>query len=175
MWPEPYATVAREREKGNVDADTAALLDIHVSTLRSRIKEWNRNNPDNPIPRRRHTQKALYAQAADMHLRGMTREEIAAQFKVPPLRVSNMFTQARHAGLLPRIPAKIEKGGYAAYEAHYAKGVAPKLGFFRTIIEALDAKEINRLLDCIDPKHDTTLAHTLTRIVKEHLRDNPKG
>ena len=175
MWPEPYATIAREREKGTPAAELAEMLGLHPNTLRSWIREWNRSNPNNPIPRRNHLKTALYTQAAEMHLRGMTREEIAEHFKVTPLRVSNMFTQARSAGLLPRKPAKLEKGGYAAYEAHYVKGIAPKMGAFRTIMDALTTQELNRLLDRIDPKADTTLAHTLARIVKEHLSDNPKG
>lgn len=175
MWPEPYATIAREREKGTPAAELAEMLGLHENTLRSRVREWNRSNPDNPIPRRNHLKTALYAQAAEMYIRGMTREEIAEHFKVTPLRVSNMFTQARNAGLLPRKPAKLEKGGYAAYEAHYVKGIAPKMGAFRTIMDALSTQELNRLLDRIDYKNDTTLAHTLARIVKEHLRDNPKG
>ncbi len=174
MWPEPYATIAREREKGTPTPEVAATLGIHPSTLQGWVREWNRNNPGNPIPRRKHMKTALYAQAAEMRLRGMTREEIAAHFKVTPMRVSNMFTQARNAGLLPRKPTKIEKGGYTAYEAHYAKGVAPKMGAFRTILNDLSTKELDRLLDCIDPKEDATLAHTLARIVKEHVRDNPK-
>ena len=175
MWPEPYATIAREREKGTPTPEVAAMLGIHPSTLQGWVREWNRKNPENPIPRRKHTKTALYAQAAEMRLRGMTREEIAAHFKVTPMRVSNMFTQARSAGLLPHKPTKIEKGGYTAYEAHYAKGVAPKTGAFRTVLDALSVKELDRLLDCIDPKADATLAHTLARIVKEHVRDNPKG
>lgn len=174
-YPEPYATIAREREKGTPADELAAMLNVHSNTVRSWVREWNRSNPNNPIPRRKYLKTALYAQAAEMHLRGMTREEIAEHFKVTPLRVSNMFTQARNVGLLPRKPAKLERGGYAAYEAHYVKGIAPKMGAFRTIMDALTTQELNRLLDRIDHKADTTLAHTLARIVKEHLSDNPKG
>lgn len=175
MWPEPYATIAREREKGTPAAEVAKMLGIHMTTLRGRVRDWNRNNPENPIPRQRKTRTAEYVQAAEMKKQGMSRAEIARRMGVTEIRVTNMWSHARARGLLPRLTPKIEKGGFVAYEAYYRKGAAPRMGNFRDILNPFSAEEIEHLVRIIDPRNDATLAHTITRILKEHLRDNPKG
>lgn len=175
MWPEPYATIAREREKGTPAAEVAEMLGVHETTLRSRVREWNRNNPRNPLPRQRYVNTAVYMQAVELHKQGLSRTEVARIMGVSEIRVTNMWSHARARGALPRIVPKAEKGGRAAYEAYYCKGAAPRMGSFREILDPLSAKEITQLVDCIDPKNDTTLAHAIARIIKEHLRDNKTG
>lgn len=175
MWPEPYATIVREREKGTPHTQVAEMLGIHGSTLRSWVREWNRNNPNNPIPRQVKTNTAEYVRAAEMKLQGLSRAETARRMGVSEIRVTNMWSHARARGLLPRLTPKVKKGGFAAYEAYNRKGAAPRMGRFGDMLNALDTKEIEHLVTLIDPRHDDTLAKTLARIVKEYLRDHPKG
>jgi hypothetical protein len=173
MWPEPYATIVAEREKGVDNAALAVKLGVTTRRLYGLVREWNRANPDNPLPRRSYTNDALYTQAAEMYARGADRKEIAKHFNCPPNRVSSMLSRARDSGLLPRIPTRMQRGGDSAYLALYVKGAAPPIGAIRTVLRALSTAEIHRLLACSETG-DKTLAHTITRIVKEHLRDNSK-
>lgn len=175
MWPEPYATIAREREKGTPHAEVAAMLNIHPNTLRSRVREWNRNNPENPLPRQRKVNTALYVQAAELKKQGLSRAEVARQLDVPEYQVTNMWSHARARGVLPRIPPKPTRGGFATYEAYYRKGAAPRRGGFRNMLDPLSAKEVEHLLAQVDPAREQTLGATIARIVKEYLRDNPTG
>lgn len=175
MWPEPYATIAREREKGTPPAEVAKMFNVHANTVRSWVREWNRENPDNPVPRQTKINTAVYVRAAEMKLQGLSRAEVARRMGLSESRVTNLWSHARARGLLPYITPKVKKGGFAAYEAYYRKGAAPRRGRFGDMLNALDAKEVERLVTLIDPRHDDTLAKTLARIVKEYLRDNPQG
>lgn len=175
MWPEPYATIAREREKGTPAAEVAKMLGIHTTTLLSRVREWNLSNPDNPIPRQCKVNTALYVRAAEMKKQGLQRAEVARQLGVPEYQVTNMWSHARARGLLPRRIPNIEKGGFTAYEAYCRKGAAPSMGAFRDILNSFSAKEIEHIVTIIDPRNDVTFAQMIARVLKEHLRDNPKG
>lgn len=175
MWPEPYATIAREREKGTPAAEVAEMLGIHETTLRSRVREWNRSNPRNPLPRQRYVNTALYVRAAEMKKQGLQRAEVARQLGVPEYQVTNMWSHARARGVLPRIPPKPTRGGFATYEAYYRKGAAPRRGGFRNLLDPLSAKEVEHLLALVDPRNEQTLGATIARIIKEHLRDTSQG
>ena len=176
MWPEPYATIAREREKGTPSVELAETLDIHVTTLKAWVRKWNRDNPNNPLPpHARQTRVPRYIEAANHHKQGRTLAETAALMDVTKVTVTGLWSQARQKGLLPRITPRTKRNGYERYKHFYLKGAAPRLGQFRTVLDTLGLEGVQDLLDRIDYKNDTTLAHTLARIVREHLRDNPKG
>lgn len=175
MWPEPYATIVREREKGTPPGEVAKMFDVHPNTVRGWVREWNRSNPENPIPRQRKVSTSVYVKAAELKQQGLSRAEVARQLGLPEWRVTNLWSHARARGLLPRIVPKAEQGGKATYEAFYGKGAAPRMGSLKDLLNDLSAKEVNQLVALVDARNDATLAQTITRILKEHLRDNPKG
>lgn len=175
MWPEPYATIAREREKGTPTAEVAKMFNVHANTVRSWVREWNRENPDNPVPRQTKINTAVYVRAAEMKLQGLTRAEVARRMGMSESRIINLWSHARARGLLPRIIPKVAQGGQAAYKAYWRKGAVPRQGHLGDVLDELDTKQIDRLVNIIDPRHDKTLADTVARIVKEHLRDTSQG
>ena len=176
MWPEPYATIARERAKGTHNVKLAEMLDVHVTTLKIWIRKWNRDNPDNPLPlHARQKRTPRYVEAANHKKQGKTLADTAALMGVTKVTVTGLWSQARKKGLLPRITPRTQRNGYERYLHFYLKGAAPRLGHFRTVLDTLGLEGVQDLLDRIDPKTDDTLAHTFARIVKEYLRDNPTG
>lgn len=163
--PEPLATIARMRADSTPEPDIAAHLGITKLRLWRVVTNWNRRHPARAVPRPASRPKVTrIEQTAQMTKAGKTAAEIADVLACSVRRVLDIQSDARSRGLLPRA----RRSPTATYAALQAKGAAPKKGHVADILAMLSQEQV-RLLLARTTVHDTSLAHTIARVLTEVL------
>lgn len=168
--------VARLRGEGTPEEEIAARVGVTVKTLWARVGAWNRDNPENPVPRpASRPEVPFYVQAAQMRKQGLQPAEIAQRMDRSISTVHRWLSHAREVGKMPPHRTLRDEGGTATWRHYAQKGAVPRMGCAGTLLSLLTTEQVEYLIGRID-SDDTTFAHTLARILKEHLDGkNQKG
>ena len=163
-------TVTAQRQKGVPDAEIAQSLGIARRLLHDRIVRWNRKNPANPAPRPLAQQQGpLYARVAALAKEGKTTQQVMDLTGRKRNSVLVAMSVARRKGLLPPTGRRAA-GGDRTYRHYRNKGAAPPRGTVGALLDGLTRDEVETLLRSARPK-EPTLAHTISRLLKERLND----
>ena len=175
-YPDSIAFIARLREEGIPEKEIAARIGVTPKTLWGRVSQWNKKNPDNPLPRPANRPATpFYVQAAQLRQQGMSCKAIAAKMGRPLTTIHVWLTHARKVGALSPRTSLREEGGADTWTHYARKGAVPHIGNTSTVIGLLTTEQVEYLIGRIDRK-DATFAHTLARILKEHIDEKvPSG
>jgi transposase-like protein len=172
--PEPFETIARMRAEGVPEPEIAAAVGMERQPMWDAIKHFNARNPDKRIQRPKSRPATFrYITMAKEYLEGASFDEIARRYGVTRNTVTTSLHTARKHGLLPPAGAPARDATHSYTRAN-KKGAAPPLGHVGTVLALLDLEDLTPLLRR-HRRDEPTLAHTIGRIVKEHLDDARRG
>lgn len=114
-----------------------------------------------------------YERAAELARAGLPSRDIAREMGVTRKEATRYLNYARQRDALPPLTTQKDAGGTKTWRYLNNKGAAPQAGSLSTAMSYLSKADIYALLDEMRPD-EPTLAHTLGRLLKEHLDDSSK-
>ena len=168
--PEPFDTIARLRRQRLSDAKIAVHLGVSADILRARVQQWNRENPDDPLPPPDAVLRAKERENALRLLkRGIHYAEVSRRTGMNLRRVFSLYARARDKGIIPPIRTP-PRDAYKAWQRHRAKRAAPPNGQMADVLRRLTVVQYERLIGAQVPK-DRTMADIVARLLGEYLDD----